>query len=354
MHIPPTFTKPSHFSHSNNARVKVDKPRSRVTTEIQQKAALAAPDLPSKAAAQAAQPSDAIAQSAPHKPKRTLGLKIFDNLLYTFFMYPFVFATSVALTYMTFNGHSMGKEGSSIRGFTSFFANRRDGTMKFFEKLGASSVQAQKDFTTVLWSFVDGTIFALLAKPLEDRREKIAESIDNALGTAPADKTVYEAEPKQSWRSVAEGRGLTGLIVLPVAMLMERKEIGGNEKVFYAPGRKLADYIAQKVPKVEGALNKLTIHNKKEFFGVVLFETFYTAVCTLGLYIMSRSVARKHPKKDKNTVAHAAPAKALADQSTVREEATAAEQPDKPSANISQPTLLERVAQPQQTAELTA
>ncbi len=232
--------------------------------------------------------------SAPQKkPPRTLGLHIFDNLLYTFFVNTTVIAASVAATYMTMHGKTVGAAGSKTRAVGTWFANRREPIMRGFEKLGVKSKQAQQDFATVAFSFIDGTIFSFLVKPIEDKREPIAKRIDETLGTTPENMRAYDAEPKQSWRSVIEGRALTSAVVIPVAMLMEKT--GGNQKIFYRSGDKLANFVKKSLPRIDQWLTKKTIHHKNYFFQTGVFELFYTSICTAGLYFISRMLARKHP-----------------------------------------------------------
>jgi hypothetical protein len=251
---------------------------------------------------------NAIAAAAPEKPKRTLGLKIFDNLLYTFFMNPVVFVASVLMTYMTLHGKSFGKEGTWVRGVGEWFQSRSKPVANFFGYIGVKSEKTRKEFASVAFSFIDGTLFSLMAKPLEDRREKIAKRIDDALGTSPTNMRAYDAEPKQSWRSVLEGRTLTSLIVVPTAYLLSRW--GGNQRAFLDPGFAVAEKIATRAPKLNSWLEAGTINTsqkKGDFIGTVFFEAFYTSVCTAGLYVISRMVARKHPKKQETILFDVSP-----------------------------------------------
>lgn len=299
------------------------------------------------------QAPSAIAAAAPEKPKRTLGLKIFDNFLYTVFTNFSVFAMSVGFTYMTKHGTTMGTEGSTTRSIGAWFNSRRKYIMKAFEKVGVTG-QAAEDGTTVFFSFADGTLFAPLVKLIEDRREKIARKMDDALGTTPENLRAYEAEPKQSWRSVIEGRLLTSAIVLPVAITMEKT--GGNKAIFYNYGDKLAHFVKTSAPKLDSWLSKKTIHEKNYFFQTGVFETFYTSVCTVGLYLISRGLARKHPKPEKEALpttasnSGTAPVPLEATHETPQKETAEA----KPTTQIASTTHLSRLAAPAKTAELTA
>lgn len=312
---------------------------------------------------EAATAASAIAQADPHKPKRTLGLKLFDNFLYTFFTNTTVLLVSLGFTYMTKHGKTIGSDQSVMRKVGTFFANRRAPIMKRLEQIGIKSEQAREDFTTVIFSFLDGTIFSFLVKPLEDRREKIAKNIDDALGTSPDNMKAYDVEPKQSWRSVVEGRALTSMIVLPVAFAMEKT--GGNQAIFYRSGDKLANFVKNSIPKFDQWLTNKTIHHKNYFFQTGVFEAFYTSVCTAGLYLISRTVARKHPKKEhlnsQHQVSSDTPPTSISsrneDMALVPHAYSSLLEPanqDKPTAKITNADKPTRVMIHPQTAELTA
>lgn len=313
----------------------------------------AAADTPN---AQSARAEDVFADDAAHhKPKRTLGLKLFDNFAYTLFINTTVFVASTLMTYMTKHGQSFGAEGSNMRAVGVWFNERSRPINNFFKRIGVKSEKARSDFTSVVWSFLDGTIFSFLAKPLEDKREKIAMKIDDVLGTSPDNMRAYDAEPKQSWRSIVEGRFLTFLLVAPTAWLMTR--IGGNQRAFLEPGFKFASTVEKHFPKIGNWLSKKSIstaQQKGDFFGYVFFEAFYTSVCTAGLYLMSRMVARRHPKQEHHQSTNPVPA---SNDTNARDEATpnvTPETPQKPAASITQPTLIERVSHPAHANEVTA
>lgn len=306
-------------------------------------------------APQAPTQSQLFAQNKPEKAKRTLGLRLFDNLLYTVLTNTSVFLMSVGFTYMTKHGRTIGADGSKTRAVGTWFAKRRDPILKGFEKIGVKG-RAAEDATTVLFSFVDGTLFAPLVKLIEDRREKIAYKIDSALGTTPDNMSAYDAEPKQSWRSVIEGRLATSAIVVPIAIAMEKT--GGNNAIFYRAGNKLAGFVRETLPKLDQWLTKKTIHHKEYFFQTSVFETFYTSVCTVGLYIMSRGIARSHPpvpKNEKIAIQDSSTAKILPKESYNAQsmELIDRENTDKPSTSAGQFTHLERLAPAMQAHELT-
>lgn len=244
--------------------------------------------------------NDAAKPFAAHKPKRTLGLRLFDDFAYGALLNTVVFAASTIMTYWTKHGNTFGREGSISRSIGDTFYSRSKPINEFWGKLGVKSERFRSDLTSVLWSFIDGTAFSLLAKPLENRREKIAKKIDDALGTSPDNLKAYDVEPKQSWGSIFGGRLLTFSIVFPTAYIMN--VIGGNERVFLAPGRKLAENVDKILPRLSKWLERKTIstpQQKGDFFGYVFFEGFYTSVCTAGLYFFSRFFARRHPAPEK-------------------------------------------------------
>ena len=297
----------------------------------------------------------ALARNAPTKHRRTVGLWVVDTLIYPIVSNTAVFAASLALTYMTWHGEKVGKAGSSLRKFSTAVQGRTKPVIGAFQKLGMGE-EAAKGFSTVFFSFVDGTAFAPLVKLLEDRREQFAERIDNTLGTTPADKSVYEAEPKQSWRSVIEGRLATSLIVVPTSIVMQK--VGGNEKFLGGLGR----FLNRKVEESPGAKSFFTKALGKntvlpDFFHIAAFEAFYTSVCTGGLYLISRSVARKHPPKQRRGEPGETFAPPYDAQISPREDtrtpqdAIATE--GKPETSAHSFTHLERLAQPASAMELT-
>lgn len=312
-------------------------------------------------AASAVNPTTDAREDEPfrkNKPKRTLGLKLFDDFAYGGLLNTTVFVASTFMTYWTRHGETFGKEGSRIRGVAVWFHQRSGPINKFFGRMGIKSESLRKDLTSVLWSFTDGTIFSFLAKPLENHREQIAKKIDDTLGTTPENMRAYEAEPKQSWGSVIGGRLLTSVIVVPTALLMNK--IGGNQRAFLEPGRKFATKVEQVFPKVGKLLERNTIRTTQEkgdFFGFAFFEGFYTSVCTLGMYISSRFIARRHPAKEKQprerqTIPRdAQTATSEADDAPALEAAAPTNQP---TPHITKLAHHERMSEPEIAAGVTA
>ncbi len=315
------------------------------------------------------QAPSAIAAAAPEKPKRTLGLKIFDNFLYTFLSNTTVFAISVWFTYLTKFGNEVGKSGSKMRGFGSWFKERSDPVKKFISSLGFSKTSTD-NLTMVGFSFLDGTLFAPLVKLFEDRREKIAYGIDTVLGTKPKDESVYIAEPKQTWGSVIMGRILTLSIVLPTALVLNKELKNGNSlfgvkpgsninaKFLEEPGRRFGEKVVETMPAFKATLNKLFGADLKipKLFEIVRFEAFYTSVCTAGLYVISRALAKRHPTEEQKHLKNPS----LKSVDVVQEpeqpqgKSQKSQQTSQPTSIISSVNLQDRLAAPAKTAELTA
>jgi hypothetical protein len=326
-----------------------------------------ASSVPQKAAAASASRTETaqsvIAEAAPAKPRRTLGLKLFDATFYGGVVNTIIFLASTASTYWTYHGNTVGKAGSALRWCGEQFYKRRKPIENALGKIGVTG-EAGKVGTTVFWSFVDGTVFTPLIKMIEDRRERIALSIDTLLGTKADNMRAYDAEPKQSWKSVFIGRMGTLGIVLPVAILMEKT--GGNKRIFYNGGDKIMRALEVHAPTLDRKMTSLVAAphapgyatelgiRKKALFQVLTFEGFYTSICTIGTYLFSRVFARNHPKVEKHndTTAHAAPAMTSASlqrPSEGRQNTTL----ENPATKISATTHLSRIAAPDRTPELT-
>jgi len=223
---------------------------------------------------------------------RTPGLRLFDVFLYPFLTNFVVFGISVAATYLTNKGGMRNAEGKLIYGkIGKWFHTRGDWVTNKFKKIGMNHEQADMS-KMVFFSFADGTLVAPMVKLLEDRREKISKWIDDRLGTTPEDEVAaYKAEPKQSWLSVIGGRLAVAAIVAPTAAFLDKT--GLNHRLFNEPGKKIGEWIASK-PNVAKRFGKWDV---KELGRVSAFEAFYTSVCTAGLYVISRFLARNTGKK---------------------------------------------------------
>ncbi|MDX2113048.1 MAG: hypothetical protein SFW63_04890 [Alphaproteobacteria bacterium] len=226
--------------------------------------------------------------------KRTPGLKLFDVVLYPIVTNLAVFGISVGATYLTSRGGDRTKEGKLIYGKVGeFFQQRGDWLMDKFKSMGMNHESANVS-KMVFSSFLDGSLLAPVVKLVEDRREKIGKWFDDKMGTTPENDDAYKAEPKQSWLSVLGGRFITAGIVAPTAYLLDKK-IGGaslNYKMFTEPGEKLGSWLqTKKLPQW------IAKHDLKTLSGIGIFELFYTSVCTAGLYVSSRFIARKTEKK---------------------------------------------------------
>jgi hypothetical protein len=243
-----------------------------------------------------------LSDKVHEEKQRTTGLKLFDFLLYPVFTNIGVFGVSVAATYLTTRGGDRNAAGQLIYGKTGqFFQKRGEWLINKFKSAGMTHSQADMG-KMVFFSFLDGSLLAPFVKMFEDRREKIAKSIDDQLGTTPEDLSVYKAEPKQTWLSVLGGRFATAAIVVPTAVALDKT--GLNERLFNKPGERMGEWLAKK-PGVKKFFGTLDV---KELSRIAFFEAFYTSVCTAGLYFSSRFIAKRGD--DKNQEAKADQAKA--------------------------------------------
>lgn len=232
---------------------------------------------------QTAQANAEALQTESEKSKRTPGLKAFDTLLYPLLTNFGVFALSVLFTYLS----TYGKPGS-------FFMNRGNWTRGRFQAIGFDQSSA-RSAAMLTWSFMDGCLAAPMVKLFEDRRGQISKFFDKVMGTTPKDPSVYDKEPKQSWKTVLGGRFVASMSIVPVWNLMEQKWGGKhklNERLFDIPGEKLAKKMLTSWPVVTKMISKVIPADKlPKMMGVVLFESVYTAVTTAALYFASRAFA---------------------------------------------------------------
>lgn len=261
------------------------------------------------------------------KQKSTFGIKVFEGALYPFLANTAVFGISVGFTYLT----KHGKEGG-------FFRSRGEETVKWFE--GANSIKLGNPFKNnetllglknifkdknhllefktpvklssdsadmakmILYSFVDGSAIAVLVALAENYSIPIAKWIDKKAGTQPPDDSPYEAHAKhpQTIWTILGGRLTTAGIVVPTAVLLDKtrlKILGNrslNDVLFHTPGEKLGEYINTHFPQFRENIAKVWPKDLPPldlpYLGkTVLFEAFYTSVCTLGLYGSSRILA---------------------------------------------------------------
>ena len=255
---------------------------------------LGPPATPASAPASQEGLASPFAASKFERPRRTIGERTVDWIVYPIINNFGVFAISVAATYLTSKG-GPDEHGKLPFGKTGkFFYERGEWLKGQFRGMGMSDKNANMA-KMVFFSFADGTLVAPFIKLLEDHREHMARWIDNKLGTQPQDDSVYKAEPKQTWGSVIEGRLLTSAIVVPVAAALSKPTGHSlNERWFSEPGLKTGEWLAAR-PKLAKYFGKLDI---PELFKTVYFEAFYTSVCTAGLYLISRFIAKQHKQQE--------------------------------------------------------
>jgi hypothetical protein len=266
---------------------------------------------------QALREKGAEAAAAPRaqekKPvKRTPGLKLFDVFLYPVLTNITVFAVSVAATYLTVHGSDRNGGTKPLYGKTGlWFQKRGEWLREQLKHVGIRKHNTAEMAKMVGFSFLDGSIMAPFVWALELQREKIGRWIDNRLGKKPEDEdAAYKAEPKQTWKSVLGGRVATFAVVVPTATLLEkiplhaknengiREKMNLNDFMFRKWGGKTGKWLQEKPGAVQ-FFKKLKVpkENIPGLMKVVFFETFYTSVCTAGLYVFSRMLASRRRRK---------------------------------------------------------
>jgi hypothetical protein len=221
------------------------------------------------------------------KRERTFGLKAFDVVLYPIVNNIAVFIISVAATYLTSRGGAKLPDGSLKYGkLGQWFQKRGDWLTEKFKGMGMTHGQADMS-KMVAFSFIDGSAMAPVVKVVEDHREEIGKRIDKAVHRFDEkDEEAYKAEPKQSWLSVLGGRFVTAGIVVPTAVALDKT--GFNDKLFIEPGKKLGEWAA-KTPRIAKLFRSLDV---RELGKIGIFEAVYTSICTAGLYVSSRFIAK--------------------------------------------------------------
>ncbi len=237
--------------------------------------------LPNASASTPQTPQTTLASQSTSQP-RTPGLWAFDTLLYPVLTNAGVFAISVYATYQS----TFGKKGNWLQQRGEVCRQFLHTKLRLPKGTAASAVM-------MAWSFLDGCVMAPAIKLLEDRRGPLSRKLDAAMGTTPADDSVYAQEPKQSWGSVLAGRATASVAVLPTWMLLEQK-LGGsphsiNEHLFKLPAQKLVANLQRKAPQLHARLAGR--FNAVGLAHTALFEAFYTCLCTGMLYGSSRAYA---------------------------------------------------------------
>lgn len=259
-------------------------------------------------------PAQAQSEPAPVQKKkadqRSLGQWAFDTIIYGGVINTLVFATSILATYLTNHGRQLvGTESKSL--FSRFARGMQDRGEWLDGKLMKAGMSHDRagDFRMVAFSFLDGSIFAMLAKPLEDQRENIARWIDKRFSKDPVPEQTYHNEPKQTWSSVLGGRLATFAAVFTTYKMLDKLHVRNgstgafenlNKTIFSNTGEKIGSrinswsWVKLKFPKLA---RQESIFNLPGLFKIGVFEAFYTTVCTAGLYLTSRLFAGKGSKK---------------------------------------------------------
>jgi hypothetical protein len=235
------------------------------------------------------------------KQTSTFGINVFEGVLYPFLANTAVFAISVGFTYLT----KHDKEGG-------WFRKRGEDTVKWFKQenkllnIFKSPVKLSEDSADmakmILYSFLDGSGIAFLVALAENYSIPISKWIDKKAGTEPPDNSPYEAHAKhpQTLLTIILGRLATAGIVVPTAVILDKYKAFDNKSLndvlFHIPGEQLGKYVETNFPKFKENVAKIWPKDLPPldlpYLGkTVLFEAFYTSVCTLGLYGSSRLLA---------------------------------------------------------------
>jgi hypothetical protein len=259
---------------------------------------------------------DLTMKEAKKEYKQTFGMKVFDVALFSLNNI-LVFAMSVYLTILTDSPPNKAKNW-----FERKMKQRGDLVENFLHEKFNFSKDSANVGKMVFWSFADGTIILPILKLIEDRKAQISRGIDTMFGKTPEDDSVYDAEPKKSWKSFLIGRALVAGIVVPTAVVLDRykpkatvvdkegniqkdqngKRIKANQKfndvLFHNNGALIGKKMSESDrPFAKWVTSIVGKDNMATLFRTSAFEAFYTTVCTVGLYFASRFIARKDDKK---------------------------------------------------------
>jgi hypothetical protein len=244
------------------------------------------------------------------KVEPTAGMKIFDALVYSVFNNFLVFAISVYATYLTAHGNKVADAksffdiGHVLKTRGDKFVGWLKGEDKLFNKIPSPlkfDPKTAEMAKMVTFSFVDGTAVAVLVSLLENNSSTLSKNIDNWIGTPQTPQTeqayAQKAEHKQTLGTLFAGRLATCAIVVPTAVILNKKTTlfssnakarSFNELLFNRPGLMVGLKLKKDFPQLQDKFPNIKIPS---LLKTAFFEAFYTSVCTLGLYISSRFFA---------------------------------------------------------------
>lgn len=315
---------------------------------------------------------------------KTRGEAAFNAISYVGFGYFIVTATSVLMTWLLHD----------TKGPASFFKKN------ISERLVTETTKKYGFGDTamnIVTLFIGGTIASVLpVKWLEDRKSKAVKKLDYMLYTEDQfynDPKIQAAHkeldelPKQTWLSVFSSR-----VVAFAATFAVFFAIGGKDSILgkklgtsldefsTVAGRKIDSFFSKNNPHALEQIENATKLSAKEItraadvngknigdripsrvFSYISLDAVYTLITSVSLWVSTRifgavmgvdakkaaAIAEnKHAKKTHaNAPAHS-PTPVHADELPVKQEL--------PETKISAPTHIDRVAEPQHTAELTA
>lgn len=190
--------------------------------------------------------SSSTEEAASKKPERSPGQRFVDKTFYGIIINSVVFASSIAATYLTRHGYQLAGESKSIFADFARWMNKR-GTLldnKLVNDWKLTDQSGAENFRMVAFSFIDGSIFAMLARPLESLRTPLARWYDKHFAKQPVDEKAYENEPKQSLLSVFGGRVATFALVFPTYLLLNKLHVKQNVVLKDAEGKLIKDITA--------------------------------------------------------------------------------------------------------------
>jgi len=281
--------------------------------------------------------------------QRTPGQKAFDLGLYPLLANVGVFALSAFVTY-----HSNFNQNKA-----NWFVKRSSWFKDQLIKVPAlaENPKTAADLNMVIWSFIDGSLMSPVVAAFESKRQKISRWLDDKMGTAPEDKTVYDKEVQRSWQDVIKARAATFAFVIGTYFTLKAKVFPNslqegilaetaagsgifkrnpvksiNGMVFDVPARKIGGWL-HGIPSIRNWAQKISgsqLKGMAEKTGAVaraatetdaryqiegmadtgLFELIYTSLCTAGLFILGKTFAskRNHQEAIHDTIAPGADA----------------------------------------------
>lgn len=224
------------------------------------------------------------------KKHRTTGNILFDWLVYPSIAFGAVFAFSIYALYTTKFGK--GKAKDMYDGLVTGLGNLLEKSSLFKNASREDIDKKSANYVLISVSFAVGTALMAPIKWLEDKRGEISRFFDRKLHSDREHPEEIMEEPRQSWKSVLGGRALTFISVLGLGTAIgpERTAKVTDAAVNFAE-RKWKDWWPQ--------ASQETLERVKRVTFVSTFEAFYTALCAVLVYAISRTLASWFNKQEK-------------------------------------------------------